>query len=102
MFFTYCKSATQDCGQTALKARGTWQSVSVPQLPYFYWLNATAKSYRACYFTISVDQYVYMDGAKINIFITNSSNMRVTVYGGTGQTNLSFVASQTNANQPAG
>ena len=71
-------------------------------MPYYTWTNATAKQYKACYYTISVEDYIYMDGSKINLYITNSSNMQVTVFGGTSRTNMSFVVSQTNTTMAAG
>jgi hypothetical protein len=95
MFFTYCKgsAAYSDCGSTDLTARGTWQSLDLASLPYYTWTNSTAKQYKACYYTISVDDYTYMDGSKINMYVKNSSNMQITVFGGTSRTNTSFVVS---------
>jgi hypothetical protein len=103
MFYTYCKGAAQptECGATQLdiKSSSTLGTVKVANLPYYTTSTSTgtARQYKACYYRLSVNDFEWKTGAKLNIWVEKASNVKFYMYGGTSRTNRSIAFAVNNA-----
>ena len=69
------------CGTNSLElvATNKWQTVTVNNFPYFSMISGQ-RSYSECYYRIKVPDYVWRDGSKINIMVSQAQDVNIVIY----------------------
>ena len=100
LFYTYCRGASnyRTCAvdDLELTAHSYTQTVTVSNLPSTVRVS-NRLSYLSCYYHIKADPFTWKDGGKINIKITNTTDVSFYLYGGNSRTNASINFTAANA-----